>query len=105
MWKSGEEEMPPYGETVMYKLASRNEIEEGICFLDKTDGNGHHFEKIASVKHGGDKTQPYIHFVEGDFCVEDSSKKLFVWYNMIPLNQAGLSQTELIKQKEFELKD
>jgi hypothetical protein len=102
MWNTGDKEMPPYGETVMYKLARGKKVEEGICFLDRTDGGGHHFEKIAVMSHGGDKKQPHIHFTEGDFSIEESEKKLFVWYNMIPLNQAGLSQAELIRQPNEE---
>jgi len=104
MWNTGDKEMPPYGETVMYKLARGKEVEEGICYLNKTDGNGHHFEVVASMSHNGDDKQPYMHFGEGDFSIEDSEVKLFVWYNMIPLNKAGLMQTELILQQEQELK-
>lgn len=99
MWKTGEEIMPPYGETVMYKLAKGKKIQEGIGYLLKTDGNGHHFEKIADIKSSVNGTQPYFSFVEdGSFDFEDSEKNLFVWYDMVPLNKAGLSQAELIKQ-------
>jgi len=103
MWKTGDEVMPPYGETVMYKLAKGKSVEEGICFLDKTDGSGHHFEKIAQMSGRSDDKQPHISFVDGaSFLIAEEEVNLFVWYNMIPLNQAGLSQAELIRQPNEE---
>jgi hypothetical protein len=103
MWKTGEEIMPPYGETVMYKLAKKAGVEEGICYLDKTNGNGHHFERVATISHGENSKQPYIKFVDGaSFLVKEDFVGTFLWYDMIALNQAGLSQAELIRQPKEE---
>lgn len=104
MWKTGEEEMPPYGETIMYKLAKGKTVREGICFLDKTDGNGHHFQIIAEMSVSGNR-QPHISMVDdGNFLISEEESKLFVWYDMVELNKAGLMQAELIRQKGEELK-
>ena len=100
MWINGEDRMPPYGETVMYKYVSHKKIHEGIAYLEKTDGSGHHFNIIAEVSHNGKEKQPYISMLDGkSFLIPSEGENYLVWYDMIALNEKGLQDAQLIEQK------
>lgn len=103
MWIKGDKKMPEYGETVMFKYSKGEEIVSGVCWIDKTDSQGHHFNMVASLSTSENGNQPHFNFLDSVFVIDETKKKFFLWYDMIALDRAGLSELELVMQKENEL--